>query len=101
LVVPTLQAAEPAPLPAFSTLITTERPPGTETGSLIVALKGPTPFAELPASEARRSTATPIPRKTVPCAWLDDGCASPNGLQRSQSAVCNETGAPQRTQGWD
>ena len=38
LVVLTLQAAEPAPLPVFSTLISTESPPGIETGALICAV---------------------------------------------------------------
>ena len=37
LVVLTLQAAEPAPLPVFSTLISTESPPGIETGALTVS----------------------------------------------------------------
>ena len=51
-------------------------------------------------AKATPPAAAPMPRKTLPCVWLAAGWASPRGLQRSQSAVCSETGAPHRTQGW-
>jgi hypothetical protein len=93
----TWQVADPAVAPVFVTVIATASPPGTESAALIATVNGPIPRDALPAREARRRTAAPMPRKTVPCAWLADGCARPRGLQRSQSAVCNETGAPHRT----
>jgi hypothetical protein len=93
----TWQVADPAVAPVFVTVIATASPPGTESAALIATVNGPIPRDALPAREARRRTAAPMPRKTVPCAWLADGCARPSGLQRSQSAVCNETGAPHRT----
>jgi len=91
------QVADPALAPVFVTEISTASPPGTELAALIDTVNGPIPRDALPASEAKSSTAAPMPRKTVPCAWLAEGCARPRGLQRSQSAVCRETGAPQRT----
>jgi hypothetical protein len=93
----TWQVADPAVVPVFVTVMATASPPGTELPALMVEVKGPIPRDELPAREARRRTAAPIPRKTVPWVWLADGCARPSGLQRSHSAVCSDTGAPQRT----
>jgi hypothetical protein len=62
----TWQVADPADLPVFVMVMATESPPGTELPALIVAVNGPIPREELPARAARRSTAAPIPRKTVP-----------------------------------
>ena len=93
----TWQVADPAVAPVFVIVMATASPPGTDVAPPIETVNGPIPRDELPASEAKRSTAAPMPRKTVPWAWLDDGCARPSGLQRSQRAVCSETGAPQRT----
>jgi hypothetical protein len=62
----TWQVADPAVAPVFVTVIATARPPGTESGALMSTVNGPIPRDELPASEARRSTAAPIPRATVP-----------------------------------
>ena len=64
----TWQVAEPAVSPVFVTEIFTASPPGTDCAALIDAVNGPIPSDALPASEAKRSTAAPMPRKTVPCA---------------------------------
>ena len=57
----TWQVAEPAVAPVFVMVIATASPPGTESAGLIATVKGPIPRDALPASEARRSTAAPMP----------------------------------------
>jgi len=99
-VVVTLHVADPGPVPAFITVRVTARPPGADTADESDPVNGPTPFDEAPASAARISTAAPMPRNTVPCAWLADGCARPSGLHVSQRATSSVTGAPQRTHAW-
>ena len=61
---------------------------------------GPIPRTASSADQHSATTASPIPRKTVPWTCELAASRSPSGLQRSHSPTSSGTGAPQRAQAW-